>query len=120
MRYIGIQRGAETAHRVNSRSAFGIVPEWMRGRALVLVEMMAERGLSLAHALKEVPVGHGDSALGEGSGDALYAGVRQTRLTASANDMADRRSVGALRTRQPGAPGLFGAFAHRGLFELAF
>jgi transposase-like protein len=39
-----------------------------------LVEMMAERGLSLAHAPKEVPVGHNDPALGE----ALHAGVRQT------------------------------------------
>ena len=38
-----------------------------------LVEMMAERGLSLAHAPKEVPVGHDDPALGA----ALYARVRQ-------------------------------------------
>ena len=38
-----------------------------------LVEMMAERGLSLVHAPKEVPVGNHDYALGE----ALYAGVRQ-------------------------------------------
>ena len=37
-----------------------------------LVEMMAERGLSLAHAPKEVPVGYDDHALGK----ALYAGVR--------------------------------------------
>jgi transposase-like protein len=39
-----------------------------------LVEMMAERGLSLAHAPKEVPVGHDDPALGA----ALYARIRQT------------------------------------------
>ena len=38
-----------------------------------LVEMMAERGLSLAHAPKEVPVGHEDPTLGA----ALYARVRQ-------------------------------------------
>jgi hypothetical protein len=37
-----------------------------------LVEMMAERGLSLAHAPKEVPVGYDDHVLGK----ALYAGVR--------------------------------------------
>jgi transposase-like protein len=39
-----------------------------------LTEMMAERGLSLAHAPKEVPVGHYDHALGE----AFHARVRQT------------------------------------------
>ena len=38
-----------------------------------LVEMMAERGLSLAHAPKEVPVGHDDPPLSA----ALYARVRQ-------------------------------------------
>jgi hypothetical protein len=37
-----------------------------------LVEMMAERGLSLAHAPKEVPLGYDDHVLGK----ALYAGVR--------------------------------------------
>jgi hypothetical protein len=38
-----------------------------------LVEMMSERGLSLAHAPKEVPVGHDDHA----PGHALHARVRQ-------------------------------------------
>jgi transposase-like protein len=38
-----------------------------------LVEIMAEQGLSLAHAPKEVPVGHYDLALGQ----TLRAGVRQ-------------------------------------------
>jgi transposase-like protein len=39
-----------------------------------LVKMMAERGLSLAHAPKEVPVGHHDLALGE----ALFVRICQT------------------------------------------
>ena len=39
-----------------------------------LVEMLAERGLSLALAPKEVPVGHYDPALGESP----HAGVCQT------------------------------------------
>ena len=57
-----------------------------------LVEMMGERGASLSHAPKEVPVGHNDHALGQ----TLYAGTRET--LESVRDicwtlMASRRDV---------------------------
>jgi hypothetical protein len=57
-----------------------------------LIEMMAERGLSLADAPKEVHVGHDYHALGQ----PLHAGVRQALEPVSEirwSFMASRRDV---------------------------
>jgi transposase-like protein len=62
-----------------------------------LVEMMAERGVSLAHAPKEVPVGHDDPALGP----ALHARIRQTLEPA----WHAHRTVVACRRNVPEDPG---------------
>jgi hypothetical protein len=62
-----------------------------------LVEMMAERGVSLAHAPQEVPVGHDDPAMGA----ATYEKNRRiVAAVSSANALDSGTSAGHVRFKR--------------------